>query len=240
MTTISAFKNDIEFQTKFIENFIPFKPISISRQKRTIICGTGDSFAAALLCEAFSDFRVRAFDPLDLLKNKRIVRGKELYLISISGNTLSNIKLARKGQMTIAVTSNPKSKLAKTCKKTIVLRYKNSGIFTSGSISFVASALTCISLVSKVKIKNAAKMLAKAQKVATGIRLSSRIFLLGNLYTFPIAMFGAAKLYEILGLDAHYERIEQFSHTGLFSTNRGDTIIIFEEKIHTTQSYWNT
>lgn len=230
MTTISAFKKEIEFQTKFIENFIPLKPISISRQKNTIICGTGDSFAAALLCEAFSDFRIRAFDPLDLLKNKRFVKGKKLFLISISGNTVSNIELARRTKTTIAVTSNPNSRLAKACKKTVVLRYQNSGIFTSGSISFVAAALTCISLVSKFKIKNAAKLLAKARKVATSIHLKSKVFLLGNLYTFPITMFGAAKLYEILGIDAHYERIEQFSHMGLFSTNSGDTVIIFEEK----------
>jgi len=43
-------------------------------------------------------------------------------------------------------------------------------------------------------------------------------------------MFCAAKIYEVLGIDAHYERIEQFSHTGLFSCNKGDTIIIFEEE----------
>jgi hypothetical protein len=41
-------------------------------------------------------------------------------------------------------------------------------------------------------------------------------------------MFGAAKLYEVTGLDAHYERIEQFSHMGLFSAKKGDTVIIFE------------
>lgn len=43
-------------------------------------------------------------------------------------------------------------------------------------------------------------------------------------------MFCVAKLYEVLGMDAHYERIEQFSHMGLFSAKKGDTVILFEEK----------
>jgi len=50
------------------------------------------------------------------------------------------------------------------------------------------------------------------------------------MHTFPIAMYSAAKFYEILGNDAYYERIEQFMHMGIFSANRGDTVIIFEEK----------
>jgi len=43
-------------------------------------------------------------------------------------------------------------------------------------------------------------------------------------------MYAAAKFYEILGVDAHYERIEQFSHMGLFSAQKNDLVIIFEEK----------
>jgi len=43
-------------------------------------------------------------------------------------------------------------------------------------------------------------------------------------------MYCAAKFYEILGYDAHYSRLEQFSHMELFSVQKGDTVIIFEEK----------
>ena len=230
MNTISAFEKDIELQPEFIENFVSLKQLSMTRQKSGIICGTGDSFSSALLCEIFSNFKIKAFDPLDLLKNRMIAKGKELYLISISGNTSSNIKLAKSVKNTIAVTANANSRLGKACKKIINLRFRSSGIFTSGSISFLASTLTCISLVSRIKITNAHTLLAKAKKVSKGIHLKGKVFLLGNLHTFPIAMFAAAKLYEILGLDAHYERIEQFSHMGLFSANHGDTVIIFEEK----------
>jgi len=73
-------------------------------------------------------------------------------------------------------------------------------------------------------------MYDSAETQSRKVKLKGKIFLLGNIHTFPVAMFGVAKLYEVGGLDAHYERIEQFSHMGLFSAKRGDTVIIFEEK----------
>jgi glucosamine--fructose-6-phosphate aminotransferase (isomerizing) len=42
-------------------------------------------------------------------------------------------------------------------------------------------------------------------------------------------MYCAAKFYEVLGYDVHFQRIEQFSHMELFSIKKGDTVIIFEE-----------
>ena len=96
MSTIAAFEKEIKLQVSFVRNFVSQKQLSIAKQKQAIFCGTGDSFASAQLAEVFSDFRARAFDPLDLLKNKRLAKNKNLYMISISGNTVSNIKLAKK------------------------------------------------------------------------------------------------------------------------------------------------
>ena len=230
MSTIAAFEKEIKLQPSFVQNFVSQKQLAIPTQKQTIFCGTGDSFVSAQLAEVFSDFRACALDPLDLLKNKKLVKNKNLYLISISGNTISNIKLAKVSKNTTAITANPQSRLAGACKKLILLDYPNSGIFTAGSISFLASALTCISLVSKVKIRNAFRLYDNAETESVKVKLKGKIFLLGNIHTFPVAMFGAAKLYEVGGLDAHYERIEQFSHTGMFSAKRGDTVVILEEK----------
>ena len=230
MGTISAFEKEIKMQIDFLKKFVPQKLLSISQQKKTIFCGTGDSFIAAQIAEIFSDFRSRAYDPLDLLKNKRLVKKSQLYLISISGNTISNIKLAKAIKNGIAITANSQSRLAESCKKTIILNYKDSGIFTAGSISFLASMMTCLSLVSKTSIRNVLSIYKNAQTQSKKMSLRSRVFLLGNLHTFPIAMFAAAKLYEVAGIDAHYERIEQFSHMGLFSAKKGDTVIIFENK----------
>jgi len=125
---------------------------------------------------------------------------------------------------------NKNSKLVKICSKYIALNYPNSGVFTSGSIGFITSALTCISLVSKFRLRNVSKLFKKALTNSKKIKLGKKVFILGNLHTFPIAMYAAAKFYEVLGIDAHYERIEQFLHMGLFSAKQGDTVIIFEEK----------
>ena len=230
MSTITAFEKEIEMQLEFLENFLPQRQLSHDEQEKAIFCGTGDSFVAAQLAEVFSNFRARALDPLDLIKNKKLLTGHDLYLISISGNTISNVKLAQLSKRTTAITANPKSKLAKTCGRLVRLKFSNSGIQTAGSISFLASALTCISLVSRFKVRNVSELYKKAQKVAKKVFIQGKVYILGNIHTYPVAMFCAAKIYEVLGIDAHYERIEQFSHMGLFSCNKGDTIIIFEEE----------
>ena len=230
LSTIAAFEKEIKMQVKFLEKFVPQKPLSVEKQKRAIFCGTGDSLAAAQLAEVFSDFRTKAFDPLDLLKNKRLVKDRDLYLISISGNTISNIKLTKISKKTVAITANPHSRLVKACQKSIILKYPNSGTFTAGSISFLSSALTCISLVSKYRVQNISKIYHSAEIQSKRAHLRGKVYVLGNLHSMPAAMFCATKLYEVLGIDAHYSQIEQFSHMELFSARKGDTVIIFEEK----------
>jgi len=230
MKTIEAFEQDILLQAPYIQKIKLQKQLSIKKQKNTIFCGSGDSLAAALLAESFSNFRIRAVDPLDLLKNRSIIKKNQVYIISISGNTVSNINVAKIAQSATAITLNKNSKLVKICSKYIALNYPNSGVFTSGSIGFITSALTCISLVSKFRLRNVRKLFKKALTESKKINLGKKVFILGNLHTFPIAMYAAAKFYEVLGIDAHYERIEQFLHMGLFSVKQGDTVIIFEEK----------
>src|SRR5437867_2708847 len=230
MSTIAAFEKEIGMQLQFLENFVLQRALSHADQRKAIFCGARDSFVSAQLGEVFSNFRARAYDPLDLVKNKNLLSDHDLYLISISGNTISNIKLAKRSKRTTAITAYPQSKLAKTSDRLIQLKFSDSGIQTAGSISFLASTLTCISLVSKIKVRNISKLYNKAQSVAKRISIQGKIYILGDLHTYPVAMFCVAKLYEVLGVDAHYERIEQFSHMSLFSSCRGDTVIIFEEE----------
>jgi fructoselysine-6-P-deglycase FrlB-like protein len=234
MKTIDAFENDILLQIPYLQKIKSQKQLSKKKQLRTIFCGSGDSLAASLLAEAFSNFRVKAVDPLDLLKNKSIIKNNDVYLISVSGNTISNIKVAKNSKNSIAITHNDKSSLAKICSNNILLNYPSSSVFTAGSIGFISSALTAISLVSKLKVRGVFELYKKALLESKKIKLGKKIYILGNMHTFPIAMYGAAKFYEVLGYDAHYERIEQFLHMGLFSAKLGDTVIIFEEKnLHT-------
>ncbi len=230
MSTIAALEKEIKMQIGFLERFVPQRALPISKQKKVIFCGTGDSFASAQLAEVFSQFRARAHDPLDLIKNRRMLQEHDLYLVSISGNTGSNIRLGKLAKRTVAITANGASKLARACKKVILLKFDSTGILTAGSISFLASALACLSLVSRYKIRNISGIYRAAKCAARKISLGSKIYVLGNLQTMPIAMFCAAKLYETVGADAHYERIEQFLHMGLFSARKGDTVILFDAK----------
>ena len=230
MNTIQAFEKDMDLQSDFLKSFKNQKILSSNQQTNAIFSGSGDSLVSAMLAESFSGGIVRAMDPLDLLKNKQLVKSKHVYFVSISGNTVSNIKVAKTTKKTTAITSMPYSRLAKISDKTILLSAPNHGVFTAGSISFLESALTCISLVKKINISNHLKLFSKVRLNAKKFKVTKRIFVLGNLYTYPIAMYCAAKFYEILGYNAQYSKIEQFSHMELFSVKKGDTVIIFEEK----------
>jgi fructoselysine-6-P-deglycase FrlB-like protein len=229
MDTITVYEKDINSQVVFLQKLTPQKPLSQKRQDKTVFCGTGDSLASAMLAESFSNFRVRALDPLDIIKNKNLVQGKFVYFVSVSGNTISNIRAAKLTNHSTAITKNRTSLLATTCNQTIQLRYQDSHILTSGSIGFLASMLACISLVFDFRIKNAKKLFMEAQSQARKISLKNKIYVIGNQYTYPLSMYASAKLHEVLGSDAHYERIEQFSHMSLFSATKGDTVIIFEK-----------
>ena len=230
MNTIQAFEKDMDLQSDFLKSFKNQKILSSNQQTNAIFSGSGDSLVSAMLAESFSGGIVRAMDPLDLLKNKQLVKSKHVYFVSISGNTVSNIKVAKTTKKTTAITSMPYSRLAKISDKTILLSAPNHGVFTAGSISFLESALTCISLVKKINISNHLKLFSKVRLNVKKFKVTKRIFILGNLYTYPIAMYCAAKFYEILGYNAQYSKIEQFSHMELFSVKKGDTVIIFEEK----------
>ena len=226
MNTIDAFAGDIELQLDFLDGFKPQKP---QMPGKMVFCGSGDSLCAGMLAEAFSDYHCKAIDPLEVLNNKKIILGKDAYFVSVSGNTISNVRASRLGKNTVAITRNAQSRLAKSCKNVIQLDYSDSQVLTSGSIGFLSSALTCVSLVCGLRIKDAGKMFRSAKAQSKRIILRNKVYFLGNQHTYPIAMYATAKLGEVLGMDSHYERIEQFSHMGLFSAKKGDTVVIFAD-----------
>jgi len=236
MNTIDAYEKDIDLQLDFLKSFKKQKSLSSAQQKNTLFSGSGDSLVSSMLAESFSYGMTKAMDPLDLYRNKQLVKSKHVYFVSISGNTLTNIKVAKIAKRVTAITAQSKSRLAKVSDGIIPLSAPNNNVFTAGSISFLESALTCISLVKEIKIPRDSKLFFKAKTDAKNAKISKRLFILGNFFTFPLAMYCAAKFYELLGYDAHYSRIEQFSHMELFSVQKGDTVIIFEEKnTHTKQ-----
>ena len=95
MNTIEAYEKDIHLQLDFLKSFRTQKTIPNNQQKNIIFSGSGDSLASSMLAESFSGGMVKAMDPLDLYKNKQLAKSKHVYFVSISGNTLTNIKVAK-------------------------------------------------------------------------------------------------------------------------------------------------
>ena len=214
----------------FFKSFRKQKPLSLNQQKKVIFSGSGDSLASAMLAESFSYGIVKCMDPLDLYKNKQLAKSRHVFFVSVSGNTIANIHVAKIAKRSTAITSKPQSMLARSSDDVILLESSNNDLLIAGSISFLESALTCISLVTRIQTPKNTELFLKAKTDAGKSCVSKRVFVLGNMFTYPLAMYCTAKFYEVLGYDAHYSRIEQFSHMELFSTKKGDTVIIFEEK----------
>jgi len=82
-----------------------------------VFTGSGDSYAAAVFAQELSHGEANASDPYELLTNIQRVRGKNLVIVSVSGRTRTNIKLARNAMgiaaKKIAITANPESPLAR-------------------------------------------------------------------------------------------------------------------------------
>ena len=239
-TSLDIMESDIARQPRAVSAFEPPAPLGAGMQRRAVFCGSGDSLAACMLAEAFSRHGARAADPLDLLKFPGTAAGCDLYVVSVSGRTVSNVRAAREaaardGCSATAITSSAGSMLAGACGRTIGLQMGNTDAATAGTISFVDAALTCISLVGGYEECDAPALFSEAEGAAARFpALGGRgaVTFLGNRMTYPLAMYAAAKMAEVLGADARYERIEQFSHMGLFSSRPGDTAVILEDGGH--------
>lgn len=225
----------MESEIAFQLEDLPFLPL----QKPTSECvfvGSGDSYAASLAVSHYSGQRALCCYPLDLVENPSISQGRVVYLVSISGRTKENIlaaKAARKnGAPTVAVTAKQDSPLARSCDNVIELNYRSAQVATAGSISFTASLLTCLSLVFDVKIpNNMAKLFKLAEKQADAVVSSLGLerkswYILGNGSLFPIAVYGALKLIEVIGTKAFAYPMEEFCHAPLFSARKKDAFVI--------------
>jgi fructoselysine-6-P-deglycase FrlB-like protein len=233
MNTIDAYEQEIRFQISDLPRFVresKIKKLNVGDQERCLLIGTGDSFAAAMVTECASNKKVQYVDPMDIYSNPSIAKDKLLYAVSISGNTKANVEAVKSAKKhaarTVAITANRESNLAKICNKVIELKFKNLGVLTAGSVSFTASMMACLSLVRNVKITSMEKLFSSAESDAKAIQLSDHVYILGNGITYPLAMYGCAKIYEVLGMKAQHVMLEQFCHMQLFSITKGDTILI--------------
>ena len=238
MNAIEAMQAEIEYQVQDLHKLELSSPVS-----NCLFVGSGDSYIAGLAAQYFSGSHAICCSPIDIIKNHLLVKRRNLFVVSISGNTQANIlaaKIAKKhGVGTIsALTARSSSRLAKSCDQTIELKYKNTGITTAGTISFTASMIKCISLSTELQLpSNLRKMYNRAEKQAKqAIRKiddksnssSSRTsyFILGNSQLHAIAMYGALKFNEVFGAKAMAYPAEEFCHSPLFSIKETDQAIV--------------
>ena len=233
MDTVEAFERDIMYQVTDLKKFsqsLNVKKINVEQQQRCIFTGAGDSFVAALIAELASDNRIQCVDPMDICINPTVVKERFLYTVSVSGNTRANIDattIANKvAEKTIAITADGNSRLAKICDEVIELNFRSSNILTAGSIGFAASMFACLSLVKDLRLGDIKRLFVQAKKDAERIEVSGHMYIVGSWVTFPLAIYGSAKLYEVLGIKAQYAMLEQFCHMELFSMRRGDTVLV--------------
>jgi fructoselysine-6-P-deglycase FrlB-like protein len=236
MNAIEAMQSEIEYQVQDLHKLDLSSPVG-----NCLFVGSGDSYIAGLAAQYFSGSRAICCSPIDIIKNPLLVKRRNLFVVSISGNTQANIlaaKIAKKhGVGTIsALTARSSSRLAKSCDQTIELKYKNTGITTAGTISFTASMIKCISLSTELQLpSNLRKMYNRAENQAKqAIRKiddksnsnSTSYFILGNSQLHAIAMYGALKFNEVFGAKAMAYPTEEFCHSPLFSIKETDQAIV--------------
>src|SRR5215216_2958323 len=237
MNAIEAMQSEIEYQVQDLHKLDLSSPVS-----NCLFVGSGDSYIAGLAAQYFSGSRAICCSPIDIIKNPLLVKRRNLFLVSISGNTQANIiaaKIAKKhGVGTIsALTTRSSSSLAKSCDQTIELKYKNTGTTTAGTISFTASMIKCISLSTELQLpSNLRKMYNRAENQAkqaiskiddkSNSSSSTSYFILGNGQLHAIAMYGALKFNEVFGAKAMAYPTEEFCHSPLFSIKETDQAIV--------------
>jgi fructoselysine-6-P-deglycase FrlB-like protein len=238
MNAIEAMQAEIEYQVQDLHKLDLSSPVS-----NCLFVGSGDSYIAGLAAQYFSGSCAICCSPIDIIKNPLLVKRRNLFVVSISGNTQANIlaaKIAKKhGVGTIsALTARSSSRLAKSCDQTIELKYKNTGITTAGTISFTTSMIKCISLSTELQLpSNLRKMYNRAENQAkqaiskiddksNSSSSSTSYFILGNSQLHAIAMYGALKFNEVFGAKAMAYPTEEFCHSPLFSIKETDQAIV--------------
>ena len=253
MDPIEAMQAEIEYQVQDLSG-IELSSSSCSspaHARNCLFVGSGDSYIAGLAAQYFSGSHSICCYPIDIIRNPSLIKGRNLYIVSISGNTQANIlaaKIAKKhgASSVTALTARSSSRLAESCDQTIELRYRNTGIVTAGTISFTASMIKCISLSSQLHIlstdlkklyKNAEKQAEqvmskvdhkRSSNFAIGNRNSnnSSFFLLGDSQLYAVAKYGTLKFNEVFGAKALAYPAEEFCHSPLFSIKEVDQAIV--------------
>jgi fructoselysine-6-P-deglycase FrlB-like protein len=223
-------RKEVEGQAEALEQFSRSKIPRAS--KGSIFVGAGDSYAAALAGFYASKGDCAGFDPYTVVSAPEIAEGREVFFISVSGRTSSNVLAARRvrklAKRTTALTAVPDSPLAALTDRTVTLPMTYAPR-TPGMLSFCLSLLAVLSMVKADPSCDFERAFMRARLDSRRLSLKGgTTYFLGNSLAYPVALYAAAKTYEFLGAKAHAELLEEFSHLELFSLKRSDPVNLFE------------
>jgi fructoselysine-6-P-deglycase FrlB-like protein len=218
-------KKEPEVLQRFARSDLPRAP------KGSIFVGAGDSYAAAMAGFYASAGRCIALDPYSLASAPELAEGVEVFLISISGRTSSNLAAARKvsglAKKTTTITADGRSQLAELTDEAVVLPMTYVPR-TPGMLSFTLSLLAVVGLVVGMGRYDFRSVFEKAESNKGRIGWGKgTTYFLANSLGYTAAMYAAAKTYEFTGGRAQPELLEEFSHLELFTLGRSDLVNSF-------------
>ena len=231
MVLISDFSEEVLGQPESLEKFTGSRFYNVPRG--SIFVGTGDSYAAALAGFYTSKGQCLALDPYYLSIFPETALGKDVVFISASGRTHSNLVAARKvrkvAKTIVALTADEESRLASAADTVVrlpmVLKPR-----LPGALSFSLSLLAVLKMLGVNDACDFQRAQKQARRSANEVAFSKGkgiTYFLGNGAAHSIALYSAAKVYELLGKRAFSETLEEFSHLELFSLRMSDTVNIY-------------
>ncbi len=226
---VRALAKEVEGQPSVLERFSRTK---VARARRgSIFVGAGDSYAAAMAGFYASGGQCIALDPYSLASAPELAKGVEVFLISVSGRTSANLAAAARvrhvASRTTAITAVRSSPLGEQVEDVVELPMSYAPR-TPGILSFSLSLLAVLKIAGGVVGGKFPDAFTAALRDQPGVAWGKGVtYFLGNLLAYPVALYAAAKTYEILGVRAQPELLEEFSHLELFSLRRSDVVNVF-------------
>ena len=197
---------------------------------RPIFVGAGDSYAASLCASFLAGPDVLACDPYSLSEWVGWAKGRPVWIISISGQTKSNVDLARRlrgvSKRTVAITSNPESRLAAEVDEVVELPFKPVPR-SPGIASFTLSLAACLKACAIESDCDFGALLSSARTTSRKVKVAGGrgvTYFAANNERYAACVYGAAKLYELVGSRSQACLLEEFSHMPLFSLTASDTV----------------
>ena len=233
--TLASVAAEFRRQPSLLESFRKASLWSeLVEEEDPVLVGAGDSYAASLCASFLSGPRVLALDPFSLTESIAWAKKRPVYILSVSGETTSNIGLARalKGVAgrTIAVTSNTESRLASATDDVVPLPFRPTAK-SPGIATFTLSLAALLRICGhdpRLRFEDAMSGAVDESRRIRIARGQGVTHFAGNNEAYAASIYGTAKIYELLGRRAQATMLEEFSHMPLFSLEKSDTVNVID------------